>query len=104
MFDYQKALEILTMNEQARWKKGYDEYDIQEAKDKLWELATRAKPVKLDERTDQYVDDEILCEIGECPCCGFHLAQTAMTYKYCPNCGQRLDWSKEDELVIKEVE
>lgn len=33
---------------------------------------------------------------GDCPCCG--KAEIYSNAKYCPDCGQKLDWSEENDI------
>lgn len=40
-----------------------------------------------------FVWDEWLC-----PCCGGRYEVDYDDYDYCPNCGQKLDWSGKDEI------
>lgn len=40
-----------------------------------------------------FVWDEWLC-----PCCGERYEVDYDDYDYCPNCGQKLDWSDENEI------
>lgn len=61
------------------------ECNIQKAFEKLQELVEKATPKKV----------KIFIAFGErlCPNCRNHMIDL---YKYCPDCGQALDWSDEE--------
>lgn len=40
-------------------------------------------------------DGTFVYDTWECPCCGKEYEVDYDEYDYCPNCGQRLDWSEE---------
>lgn len=46
---------------------------------------------------DGYSDGELVYDMYECPGCGENYELEYDEYKYCPNCGQKLDWSESDE-------
>ncbi len=35
-----------------------------------------------------------------CPCCGSRYEVEYDKYDYCPNCGQRIDWTEENESEL----
>jgi len=43
-----------------------------------------------------YSIDEGVFKFGRCPICGFGIAYDS-THNFCPNCGQKLDWTEEKE-------
>lgn len=44
---------------------------------------------------DGYADGQLVYDTWICPCCGKYY-EVGDSYDYCPNCGQRLDWSDDD--------
>ena len=47
---------------------------------------------------DGYDDDgEIIFDEWLCPCCETRYEVDYDDYKFCPNCGQAIDWSVEDD-------
>ena len=42
---------------------------------------------------DGYYDGEIVYDTWICPCCGKDYEVEYDDYKYCPECGQAIDWS-----------
>lgn len=45
---------------------------------------------------DGYADGHLVYDTWICPCCGKHYEVDYDNYNYCPDCGQRLDWSDEE--------
>lgn len=41
---------------------------------------------------DGYADGEMVYDEWECPSCGSVYEIYSHEYKYCPNCGQAIDW------------
>lgn len=54
-------------------------------------------PKKPDLEGDGYWDGQIVYDTWICPCCGKHYEVDYEEYDCCPNCGQRIDWSEQDE-------
>ena len=53
-------------------------------------------PKKPDYEGDGYDDNgELIYDTWICPCCEEHYEVDYDNYKYCPNCGQALEWNKE---------
>ena len=47
---------------------------------------------------DGYDDDgNLIYDTWDCPRCGVSYEVDYDDYDYCPNCGQKIDWSDEDE-------
>lgn len=42
---------------------------------------------------DGYADGELVYDMYDCPNCGKHYELDYEQYDYCPNCGQKLDWT-----------
>lgn len=45
---------------------------------------------------DGYADGHLVYDTWICPCCGKHCEVDYDNYNYCPDCGQKLDWSDEE--------
>ena len=52
---------------------------------------------KPDYEGDGYSDGQLVYDTWICPCCGQHYEVDCDRYDYCPNCGQKLDWSDGDD-------
>ena len=48
---------------------------------------------------DGYADGHLVYNTWICPCCGKHYEVDYEKYDYCPNCGQAIDWSMENEDI-----
>ena len=59
------------------------------------ENQTAKKP---DYEGDGYADGHLVYDTWICPCCGKHYEVDYDNYNYCPDCGQKLDWSDENEV------
>lgn len=46
---------------------------------------------------DGYADGHLVYDTWICPCCENRYEVDYDNYDHCPNCGQKLDWSDEDE-------
>ena len=88
MNKYQEALGKLRKIEQT-------ENTWDENCEVLQELADKATPKKPDFWGDGYGD-----EYWNCPCCGASFETDYDKYDYCPECGQAIDWSVEDDPEI----
>lgn len=45
---------------------------------------------------DDYSGDEVVYGTWVCPCCGKVYELDYDDYKYCPECGQAIDWSEDE--------
>ena len=45
---------------------------------------------------DGYADGHLVYDTWICTCCGKHYEVDYDNYNYCPDCGQKLDWSDEE--------
>lgn len=45
---------------------------------------------------DGYSDGVLVHDTWICPCCGKKYEVDCDDYKYCPECGQAIDWSEEE--------
>lgn len=46
---------------------------------------------------DGYADGHLVYDIWVCPCCGKRYEVDYDEYDFCPNCGQKIDWSRDGE-------
>lgn len=58
------------------------------------EKQTAKKP---DFEGDGYADGNLVYDTWICPCCEKHYEVDYDDYDFCPNCGQKIDWSEKDE-------
>ena len=62
-----------------------------------WDMAIEALEKQIPEipdyEGDGYADGFLVYDTWICPCCGRHYEVDYDDYKYCPECGQRIDWS-----------
>lgn len=67
--------------------------------DTIQELVDKEKPLEIDHTSDGYPDGYyLLYDIAFCPNCDRAFEVTYNEhYKYCPSCGQRLNWGDKDE-------
>ncbi len=64
---------------------------------KCQEAVEKQKPKKPDYEGDGYDDSgNIVYDTWICPCCGKRYEVDYDDYKYCPECGQKIDWSEEE--------
>lgn len=61
------------------------------------ESAEKQKAKKPDYEGDGYSDGQLVYDTWICPCCGKHYEVDYDNYDYCPNCGQHIDKSMEQE-------
>ena len=53
-------------------------------------------PLKPQLEADGYSDGELVYDTWICPKCGEDYEIEYDDYKYCPDCGQRIDWSESE--------
>lgn len=89
MNKYQEAIAIRNAYIQTEsGTKCLDDY-YKESFDTLQELVDKETPKKF----KKILDTSVVC-----PNCGHHLDKLyGRNYDYCPRCGQKLDWSNNDE-------
>ena len=51
---------------------------------------------------DGYADGELVYDTWICPCCGKEYEVDYDDYKYCPECGQAIDWRINRQLYVEE--
>lgn len=59
------------------------------------EAAEKQNPKEPDYEGDGYWDGQLVYDTWICPCCSHHYEVDYDDYTYCPNCGQKIDWSDE---------
>lgn len=70
--------------------KARDDQDI----DLIASIVEKEIPKKPDFIIDGYVDGHPIYDRWNCPSCGTIYDIYSSDYDYCPNCGQRIDWSE----------
>ena len=60
----------------------------------ILELIRKDIPLPVYLEGDGYADGELVLDTAICENCNEHYEVDYEHYKYCPNCGQRLDWSE----------
>lgn len=89
------ALDIL------RHPQSGDESDIKAAIECAISALEKQIPKKPDLEGDGYDDSgELVYDTGYCPDCKHEFEVYYDATKYCPNCGQHLDWSNIEDLGI----
>lgn len=75
---------------------GHTRTDVDwEAVDEIDKLIKRDTAEKLDYEADGYYDGELVYDTAICRSCGRRFeVDYEEEYLFCPNCGQRLDWSE----------
>ena len=71
---------------------------IQEAIDmgiEAIEKQIRKKPKGITVLGEPFFEDEVIIKYGDCDICGFNVHSDICDY--CPNCGQKIDWSEVDD-------
>lgn len=69
------------------------DYDV----DKVAELLEKQIPKKPNYEGDGYYNGQPVYDTWICPCCEEMYEVDYDEYDYCPNCGQKIDWSDENE-------
>lgn len=59
------------------------------------EAVEKQRAKKPDLEGDGYADGHMVYDTWICPCCEISYEVDYDDYKYCPDCGQRIDWSVE---------
>ena len=61
------------------------------------EALEKQMPTSMDVEGDGYADGVMIYDTWICPRCGKHYELEYDYYDFCPNCGQALDWSDDNE-------
>ena len=90
-------LEAMSILNGFNLRNNADKYDA-EALNMAQEALEKQIPIPLDYEGDGYADDgNILYDTAICRSCGRRFERYCEEhYKYCPECGQALNWSDED--------
>lgn len=86
----EKANTILTMIEELQQYRAIG--TVEECRAAV-EKQTARRP---DYEGDGYADGHLVYDTWICHCCGKHYEVDYDNYNYCPDCGQKLDWSDEE--------
>lgn len=54
-------------------------------------------PKRPDFEGDGYADGQLVYDTWICPCCEKHYEVDYDDYAHCPDCGQKIDWSEQNE-------
>ena len=92
------ALEAIIILSGFNLRNNADKHDV-EALNMAQDALEKQIPLPLDYVGDGYADDgNILYDTAICCSCGRRFERYCEEhYKYCPGCGQALNWSDEDE-------
>lgn len=106
---YQEALEkigsiflvksVFKPNDQEDYLKkiGDKTRDFAESIKIIKELVEKEKPLTVSYDYDGYADGYPVYDTATCPNCErIFEVDAEEEYKYCPNCGQKLDWSRDE--------
>lgn len=100
MNKYYEALDYLRMLEGREMLFFSNRVEPQVNCDVLQELVDLSTPKKLINKKNIYDDCKYLYTTCACPNCKGRIAsnkESMYLYSFCPHCGQKLDWSNEDE-------
>ena len=97
----QEAIKILNPDADVVWK-AYDGKDMErcnEACRVACVALAKQIPIKPDYEGDGYDENgNLIYDTWICPNCGKHYEVDYDDYNCCPECGQALDWSDENDL------
>lgn len=90
--DYKEAIKELSYDATAYG--GACTTEVREAAIKALEKQIPKKPYL---EGDGYADGQLVYDTWICPCCEERYEVDYDDYKHCPECGQAIDWSEENE-------
>ena len=90
--DYKEALKELSYDATAYG--GACTTEVREVAIKALEKQIPKKPYL---EGDGYADGQLVYDTWICPCCEERYEVDYDDYKHCPECGQAIDWSEENE-------
>ena len=99
MNKYQEAFKALTRftERSTDFKNLIDRSEYYKHKNLLKKLVNKEEPMILDYEADGYADGVLVYDTAICRSCGRHFeVDFDEHYKYCPSCGQKLDWRISD--------
>lgn len=73
-----------------------DYYLDDEDRELIIEALEKQTPKTPDYEGDGYWDGELVYDTWKCPNCGKDYEVDYDNYKYCPECGQAIDWSDQE--------
>ena len=90
----QDVLNVKALNSYCWNKSFYDEPTARSMAKAILALEKQI-PQQVIYTGDGYADGEMVYDMANCPCCDeyFEEYETEWECHYCPNCGQKLDWS-----------
>ena len=80
----------------SEWLNGFIKKECGGTPEECREAVEKQKSKKPDFEGDGYADGHLVYDTWICPCCGKHYEVDYDDYDFCPNCGQKLDWSDEE--------
>lgn len=83
-------MEKLVYNAKKRYE--YSQIGTPEECQAAMEKQTAKRP---DYEGDGYADRHLVYDTWICPCCGERYEVDYDKYDFCPNCGQKIDWSRD---------
>ena len=89
----QEAIKRLQFERPAREYHG----NMNEVFNMAIEALEKQIPTKPDLEGDGYADGQLVYDTWICPCCEKKYEVYYEEYDCCPNCGQRIDWSEQNE-------
>lgn len=92
--DANKCIKCKQEHEQlAKWLEELKQYRVIGTPEECMAALEKQKAKKPDFEGDGYADGHLVYDTWICPCCGKHYEVDYDDYDFCPNCGQKLDWS-----------
>ena len=94
MNKYQESFNNIVI--EAELMAGKCNHDIQKDIETVQELVDKATSTKPNYEGDGCDENgNVIYDTWICPCCETRYEVDYHDYQYCPNCGQKLDWSEE---------
>ena len=94
------AIKALEEHEQlAEWLEELQQYRAIGTLEECMVAAEKQKAKRPDYEGDGYADGQLVYDTWICPCCGRHYEVDCDDYRFCPNCGQKLDRSDEESMT-----
>lgn len=98
MNKYEEALNNLLGQDSGYYANDENVKIIHEAIRKANKYDEKEKPEKVELEADGYANGELVYDTAVCPDCNRHFEiDYDEHFKYCPDCGRKLDWGDVDE-------